>query len=257
MNQQRKLILLSNDDGYSAPGINLLIDWLRPIADIVAVAPDSGRSGAACAITAAVPITVSRVSGGGGVEVYACSGTPVDCVKLALHGLVPRRPDLVVSGINHGDNASINVHYSGTLGVAIEGALQRLKAVAFSSCDRSPQADLSALKPYVVRIVEAALSHDMPELTCLNVNFPAVREFKGLKVCRMCRGLWTHEFEQCDVPGRGRYYFLTGNYTNAEPGAADTDSYALERGYVAVTPTQIDVTSRELAGEVRAWGLEG
>lgn len=257
MNQQRKLILLSNDDGYSAPGINLLIDWLRPIADIVAVAPDSGRSGAACAITAAVPITVSRVSSGGGVEVYACSGTPVDCVKLALHGLVPRRPDLVVSGINHGDNASINVHYSGTLGVAIEGALQRLKAVAFSSCDRSPQADLSALKPYVVRIVEAALGHDMPELTCLNVNFPAVREFKGLKVCRMCRGLWTHEFEQCDVPGRGRYYFLTGNYTNAEPGAADTDSYALERGYVAVTPTQIDVTSRELAGEVRAWGLEG
>lgn len=257
MNQQRKLILLSNDDGYSAPGINLLIDWLRPIADIVAVAPDSGRSGAACAITAAVPITASRVSSGGGVEVYACSGTPVDCVKLALHGLVPRRPDLVVSGINHGDNASINVHYSGTLGVAIEGALQRLKAVAFSSCDRSPQADLSALEPYVVRIVEAALSHDMPELTCLNVNFPAVREFKGLRVCRMCRGLWTHEFEQCDVPGRGRYYFLTGNYTNAEPGAADTDSYALERGYVAVTPTQIDVTSRELAGEVRAWGLEG
>lgn len=256
MENSRKLILISNDDGYLAPGINRLIEWLRPLGDIIVVAPDSGRSGAACSITSAVPVTAEHVRSGEGLEVYSCSGTPVDCIKLAMHDIVPRRPDLVVAGINHGDNASINVHYSGTLGVAIEGALHRVKAVAFSSCNHDTEADLSPLKPYVVGITRAALEHEMPELTCLNVNFPATPGFKGVKVCRMCRSRWLNEFEKCEVKGRGTYYFLTGNWTNTEPESTDTDSYALQHGYVAVTPTQIDVTSQELTDEVKHWNIE-
>lgn len=256
MNSQRKLILISNDDGYLAPGINLLIEWLRPLADLVVVAPESGRSGAACSITSAVPVTVSEIRSEEGLKIYACSGTPTDCVKLALHDIVPRRPDLVVGGINHGDNASINVHYSGTLGVAIEGALHKIKAVAFSSCNHDIKADLSALKPYVVEITQAALENTMPEFTCLNVNFPALPSFNGVKICRMCHSQWLNEFRRCDVENCGTYYFLTGNWTNTEPQSTDTDSYALEHGFVAITPTQIDVTAQNLFDEIKNWNIE-
>ncbi len=180
----------------------------------------------------------------------------MDCVKLALHALVPREPDLVVSGINHGDNASINVHYSGTLGAAIEGALHGLKSVAFSSCDHNPQANLAPLRPYVEDVVKAALANEMPPLTCLNVNFPALQEFRGVRICRMGHCRWINEFEKCEIPGRGTFYFLTGNYTDTDPGAKDTDSHALTEGYVAVTPTTLDVTSSELFNGVKGWGIE-
>lgn len=256
MKQQSRLILLSNDDGYLAPGINLLIDWLRPLADIIVVAPDGPRSGAAGSITSTVPITFSPVHMEDGLKVYSCSGTPVDCVKLALHDIVPREPDLVVSGINHGDNASINVHYSGTLGAAIEGALHGIKSVAFSSCNHNPQANLMPLKPYVESVVKAALENSMPPLTCLNVNFPALSSFNGVRICRMGHCRWINEFERCDVEGRGTFYFLTGNYTDTDPGAKDTDSHALAEGYVAVTPTTLDVTSHRLAEEVKNWGIK-
>lgn len=252
----RKLILLSNDDGYRAPGINRLIEWLRPLADIVVVAPDSGRSGAACSITSTVPITASLVRREQGLEVYACSGTPTDCVKLGLHDLVPRVPDLVVSGINHGDNASINVHYSGTLGAAIEGALHHIKAVAFSSQSHDPLTDLSPLRPYVVSIARAALQNAMPLYTLLNVNFPNLPEFKGVRICRMGRSRWLNEFRKCNLEERGTFYFLTGNWSDTEPQATDTDSHALHEGFVAVTPTTIDVTAQNLIDEVKNWGIE-
>lgn len=256
MEQQSKLILLSNDDGYLAPGINLLIEWLRPLAHIIVVAPDGPRSGAAGSITATVPITSTLVRHENNLEVYACSGTPVDCVKLALHAIVPREPDLVVSGINHGDNASINAHYSGTLGAAIEGALHGLKSVAFSSCNHNPQANLTPLRPYVENVVKAALDNEMPPLTCLNVNFPALQEFKGVRICRMGHCRWFNEFEKCEIPERGTFYFLTGNYTDTDPEAKDTDSHALAEGYVAVTPTTLDVTSHELFKDIKGWGIE-
>ncbi len=252
----RKLILISNDDGYQAPGINRLVEWLRPLADIVVMAPDGGRSGAACSITSLVPIMASRVRSEEGLDVYACTGAPVDCVKLAVNEFLDRKPDLVVSGINHGNNASINVHYSGTLGAVIEAALRGLKAVAFSVCNHEEQADLSALRPYVVKITEQALAHDMPPYTCLNVNFPNATQFRGVKVGKMGRTRWENEFEKCSVPSHGTCYFLTGNWTDTEPWRTDTDSAALAQGYVAVTPVTVDVTSHELLSEVEHWDMQ-
>ena len=255
MADSRKLIFISNDDGYTARGINYLAEWLRPLGDIIVVAPESGRSGAACSITASVSVTVRRIKEEPGLSVYACSGTPVDCVKLAFDHILPRRPDIVVSGINHGDNASLNVHYSGTLGVAAEGAMQRVRSVAFSFCNSDPQADMLHLKPYVTDIVAKALLHDMPELTLLNVNFPNVTRFSGVKICTMCHSRWLHDFSKVHIEGRGDYYFLTGNWTNTDPDNTHTDSYALEHGYVAVTPTTLDVSSRELMEEVSHWNI--
>lgn len=257
MNERRKLILITNDDGYQSPGIHALESWLRPLGEIVVVAPDGARSGASCSITAHVPITATLLSREEGLRVYACSGTPTDCVKLAMsHLLEGRRPDLVVSGINHGDNASINYHYSGTLGAATEAALQRLKAVAFSYDDHNPAAPISHLRPYVERIAREALAHDMPELTLVNVNFPVRREFRGLRVCSMCHARWERDFTSVDVAGRGRFYFLTGDWKNADPDNTSTDSYALEHGYVAVTPVTLDVTSAALMRELKSWHIE-
>jgi len=256
MTEQRKLILLANDDGYFAPGIKCLIEWLAPLADIFVMAPDRARSGAAGSITSEIPITCTKVSETSGVTVFSCTGTPVDCVKLAVDEVMPRRPDLVVSGINHGDNASINVHYSGTLGAAMEAAMLRIKSVAFSLCDHRMNANFEPLRPYIEKIVGEALVRNIPELTCLNVNFPLAPKFEGVKVCRMCRCLWTDEFVKYSEPRRGNdYYFLTGNCSNTEPDSCDTDRYALERGYVAITPTQVDVTSKILADELKNWNI--
>lgn len=256
MTEQRKLILLANDDGYSAPGINRLMEWLTPIADVFVMAPDRARSGAAGSITSEIPITCNKISEAPGLTVYSCSGTPVDCVKLAVDEIMPRRPDLVVSGINHGDNATINVHYSGTMGAALEAAMLRLKSVAFSLCDHRLDADFTPLRPYVERITREALMRPMPELTCLNVNFPLAPEFEGVRICRMCKCLWSKEYEKYTNPRRGNsYYFLTGNCTNMEPDREDTDRWALEHGYVAITPTQIDVTAYHLAEDMKNWDI--
>lgn len=255
MPDTRKLIFISNDDGFDSNGIRCLYQWLRPLGDIVAVAPDSGRSGAACSITSSTPVTVSLRHREEGLAVYSCSGTPTDCVKLAFDHVLTRTPDLVVSGINHGDNASINVHYSGTLGVAAEGALQRVPSVAFSYCDHNPDADLSHLRPYVVKITKQALLNNMPPLTLLNVNFPQATTFRGVKICTMCHSRWLHDFRKVSVPERGDFYFLVGNWTNTDPSNTSTDSYALEHGYIAVTPTTLDVTSKELAEELSHWDI--
>lgn len=257
MTEQRKLILLTNDDGYSAPGINRLMEWLTPFADVFVMAPDRARSGAAGSITSEIPITCNKISETPGLTIYGCSGTPVDCVKLAVDEIMPRRPDLVVSGINHGDNSAINVHYSGTMGAALEAAMLRFKAVAFSLCDHRYTADFSPLRPYVERIVHEALVRDMPAMTCLNVNFPLAPEFRGVKICRMCNCLWSKEYEKYTSPKGGReYYFLTGNCTNTEPDRNDTDRWALANGYVAVTPTQVDVTAYAFARELENWNID-
>lgn len=252
--EQRKLILISNDDGYSAPGISRLIEWLAPVADLFVMAPDRARSGAAGSITSDIPVTCGKISDAPGLTVCSCTGTPADCVKLAVDEIMPRRPDLVVCGINHGDNAAINVHYSGTMGAALEAAMLRLKSVAFSLCDHRYSADFAPLRPYVENITREALSRPMPELTCLNVNFPLAPKFKGVRICRMCRCLWREEFEKFTDPKRNAtYYFLSGDCTNMEPDRTDTDRWALEHGYVAVTPTQVDVTSYRLAEELKDW----
>ena len=172
-------LLISNDDGVQAKGINFLVDTLRDLADIIVVAPDSPRSGMGCAITPTIPITYKQLKDEPGLKVYSCSGTPVDCIKLGLNELVERQPDLVIGGINHGDNSSVNAHYSGTMGVATEGALQGYPSVAFSVCDHSADANFAPLHDYLIDFVFKAIAIGMPPFTCLNINFPKVESSKG------------------------------------------------------------------------------
>lgn len=242
----RPYLLISNDDGYTAGGINFLIDTLRPIADLLVVAPDSPRSGQGCAITPTHPLTVRLVRREEGLKVYACNGTPVDCVKMGLNELVEREPDLIIGGINHGDNSSVNSHYSGTMGVVTEGALQGYPAIAFSLCDHSPEADFSPLQPYLIDMVFKAIALGMPPFTCLNVNFPKRPHFEGVKVCRMARSRWEHETEHRRHPYGYDYYWLVGECRELEPEAEDTDRWALAHGYVAITPTTLDTTATGL-----------
>lgn len=247
----RPYLLISNDDGVTAPGIQFLVEALRSYADILVMAPDSARSGFSCSITSAQPITYKVLREEEGLTVCSCSGTPTDCVKMALNLFPDRRPDLIIGGINHGDNSSVNAHYSGTMGVAIEGALQGFPSIAFSLCDHRWDADFEPLRPYLVDFMYKSLALALPPFTCLNVNFPAVSKFKGVKVCRMAYSRWTKEVEERKHPWGGKYYWLVGENIELEPEATDTDRWALAHGYVAVTPTQLDVTAKELVEVLR------
>lgn len=253
--KERPLLLLSNDDGFNAKGIRELIRALRPMADLTVVAPDGPRSGASGAITSIQPLHCSLVRQEPGLSIYKCTGTPVDCVKLALHDFVPRIPDMVIGGINHGDNSSVNVHYSGTMGVVIEGCLKGIPAVGFSLCNHAADADFSPVLPFVRSIVEKVLEKGLPVGTCLNVNFPDTGRIKGVRICRQTNGVWTNEFVKAGNPRGGDCYWLTGEYRNMEVGAEDTDHWALDNGYAAITPTQIDVTAYGLMEDMKTWNL--
>lgn len=256
MANSKPLILLSNDDGYQAKGINELIKALRDEAELVVVAPDGPRSGASGAITSAVPVHYEKVSEEEGLSIYKCSGTPVDCTKLALHTIVGRTPDMIIGGINHGDNSSVNVHYSGTMGVVVEGCLKGIPSIGFSLCNHYADADFSFTLPYVKSIVKTTLENGLPYGTCLNVNFPDTKELKGIRICRQTDGVWINEFAECNHPRHNGYYWLTGSYKNYEPNVEDTDHWALDHGYVAITPTKIDVTSYEFMEKMKSWNWE-
>ena len=223
MENQRPLILISNDDGIIAKGISELIKFLRPLGEIVVMAPDAPRSGSACALTVTEPIHYQLVRKDVGLTVYKCSGTPTDCVKLAFHTVLDRKPDLVVGGINHGDNSSVNLHYSGTMGVVIEGCLKGVPSIGF------------------------------PPLTCLNVNFPDTKELKGVKICEQTKGQWTNEWENFAHRGDAHYYWLTGEFENNDAENEKNDHWALDNGYVAITPTTVDATAYGLIDELKAW----
>ena len=255
MENKKPLVLISNDDGYHAGGIKTLVGFLKDWCDLLVVAPESGRSGFACAFSASAPLRLKRRHNmGDDVEVWSCTGTPVDCVKLALDQLLDGRlPDLILSGINHGDNSSVNNHYSGTMGVAKEGCMKYIPSVAFSSCNYDENADLSPLREGVLNIVENVLSKGLPKGTCLNVNFPAQPPFKGIKACRMTQGSWINEVVKERHPRGYDYYWMVGEYRNDEPDATDTDQWALEHGYIAVTPTKVDVTDYEWLGNFQMW----
>lgn len=258
MVSQRPLILISNDDGYLAKGINELVNFLRHMADIIVAAPDGPRSGMACAITSQLPVTISLISQAEGVTIYKCSGTPTDCIKLALETVTPRTPDLVIGGINHGDNSAVNVHYSGTMGVVLEGCMKSIPSIGFSVCDHDPDLDFSPTCPYIRHIVAQVLEKGIPTGTCLNVNFPQHAPYKGVKVCRQTIGRWENEWVSIPHPrgGGSNLYWLTGNFTNHEPEATDTDKWALDNGYVSITPTQIDMTAYPLLEAMKSWGIE-
>ena len=255
MENQRPLILISNDDGIIAKGISELIKFLRPLGEIVVMAPDAPRSGSACALTVTEPIHYQLVRKDVGLTVYKCSGTPTDCVKLAFHTVLDRKPDLVVGGINHGDNSSVNLHYSGTMGVVIEGCLKGVPSIGFSLCNHEPNADFEPAGPYIREIARLVLEKGLPPLTCLNVNFPDRKTFEGIRACRMTFGEWVNEVAPQRHPLGYPYYWMVGHYRNAEPDAQDTDQWALAHGYVAVTPTTIDVTAYQMIDTVNNWNL--
>ena len=255
MKIKRPLILISNDDGYSAKGINCLVDMLTDLADLVVCAPESACSGFSCAFSAVKPLQLTLREQRPSVQIWSCNGTPVDCVKMALAELVPRKPDMVIGGINHGDNASVNVHYSGTMGVTFEGCMKYIPSVAFSLCDNRPDADFEPLRPYIRDITQRVLSNGLPLGVCLNVNFPLVGTFQGVRVCRMAKGTWSQEVERRHHPRGYDYWWMTGTYNNDEPEADDTDNWALQHGYIAITPTQTDVTAYQAIDLIRSWNL--
>lgn len=259
MEIKRPLLLISNDDGYRAKGINDLIDMLSDIGDIIVCAPEEARSGYSCAFSATTPLRLHCREKRSGVEIWSCNGTPVDCVKLALAEIVPRRPDMVIGGINHGDNASVNTHYSGTMGVTLEGCMKYIPSVAFSLCDFREDADFEPLRPLIRTIIQRVLAEGLPKGVCLNVNFPLLESpgttYAGVRVCRMAHGTWSSEVTKCHHPRGYDYWWMVGHYQNDEPEAEDTDNWALSHSYVAITPTQIDVTAYAAMEQIKSWNL--
>ena len=237
--QKRPLILISNDDGVQAQGIKELTRMMCQLGDVVVVAPDGPRSASSCCISPLTTIIVQLLKQEEGLTVYQCSGTPTDCVKLAMDGLLTEKPDLMVSGINHGDNASVSIHYSGTVGATLEACMKQVPAVAFSLKTKSQQCDFHPYEEAIMRIASNVLENGLPQDVLLNVNFPEVEELKGTKVCRLSRGRWMKEMKQV---GEGAYQ-LTGYFQNLEPEAEDTDYWALNNGYAAITPIQLDMTA--------------
>ena len=255
MKNEKPLILISNDDGVSAKGLRVLVETLSGLGEIVVMAPDGPRSGASGSITSELPVRYYKVSEEQDLTVYKCTGTPVDCVKLALFELLPRCPDLVIGGINHGDNSAVNVHYSGTMGVVIEGCLKGVSSIGYSLCDHDADADFNPMLPYVRRIAEQVLANGLPKYTCLNVNVPKTTALKGVRICRQTDASWGNEWARGQHPKGGSYFWLTGKFTNNEPEAEETDRWALEHGYVAITPIQIDMTAYPLIDQLKNWNL--
>ena len=243
---KKPLILVVNDDGISAPGIRKLVSIMNDFGNVVVVAPDGPQSGMGHAITINATLRCDKVIiDDGPQKEYACSGTPVDCVKLAVNQLLDRKPDLCVSGINHGSNSSINVIYSGTMSAAVEGALEEIPSIGFSLLDYSHNADFSEAEPYIRKITKQVLKYGLDSAICLNVNIPRSVEgelLKGLKVCRQANANWEEEFEERTDPKGRMYYWLTGKFVNYDKGT-DTDEWALANHYVSVVPVQFDVTA--------------
>ncbi|MBL0329175.1 MAG: 5'/3'-nucleotidase SurE [Bacteroidetes bacterium] len=257
MKTKRPLILVTNDDGITAPGIASLIEVVKTIGDVVVVAPDKPQSGMGHAITINATLRIHKVNIYGVKEEYSCTGTPVDCVKIAINKILKRKPDIVVSGINHGSNMSINVIYSGTMSAAVEGAIEGVPSVGFSLLNESIDADFTAAKKIVKTIVNQVLENGMPKGVCLNVNIPKVKYdlIKGIKVCRQARANWIEELDERKDPSGKTYFWLTGRFDNYDKGKKDTDVWALENQYVSIVPTQFDMTAHHSIKEIEKWKL--
>ena len=268
------LILITNDDGYQAAGIQALARAVAPLGEIYVVAPDGARSGAAAAITSTTPVSyspltfdktqspnpLSSLTAGTqegatvpspyveGLHLYSCTGTPVDCVKLALEQIVPRKPDLILSGINHGDNASVSIHYSGTMGAVLEGCMKDIPSIGISLYlqrgqryeDHPVSEDTLAAAAALCRRV---LEQGLPQDVCLNINLPIAHKFRGWQVCRQARGRWSAEWTDAHNPRGQRCFWLTGEFTDLEPEATDTDFAALRAGYCSIVPVTVDTTA--------------
>lgn len=243
---KKPVILVTNDDGVNATGIRNLIDVMRKIGEVVVVAPDSPRSGQGHAITVSSPLRLKKIAEEDGYREYSCNGTPVDCVKLGVQIVLRKKPDILVSGINHGSNASINVIYSGTMAAVLEATIDQIPAIGFSLDDYSAKAEFSHTRPWVELITRQVLKNGLPKRVCINVNFPKINTepLKGIKVCRQAMGSWVEEFDERKDPHGHDYYWITGLFSNPDH-VEGTDTWAMENNFVALVPMQFDFTSHE------------
>lgn len=249
--KEQPIILITNDDGVTAPGIRNLVEAVKDLGKIVVVAPDKPQSGMGHAITIGSPLRLQKVHLMDDVESWQCSGTPVDCVKLAVDKVLHRKPDICLSGINHGANHSINVIYSGTMSAAIEASIESIPSIGFSLLNYSMEADFTGAKKYARLLVEQLLKRKLDKHFCLNVNFPSVDVslIKGVKVCRQAYAKYVEDFNERKDPTGKNYYWLTGEFKNFDKGK-DTDVWALEHNFVSVVPVQFDLTNYKLKEEL-------
>jgi len=246
--EQKPVILVTNDDGLFAPGIKFLVDVAKQFGTVVVVAPDSPQSAKGHAITISDPVRLNEVDAFPGIEAYECSGTPVDCVKLAKHLVFKgrRQPDICLSGVNHGSNASINIIYSGTMSAAMEASLEGIDSIGFSLLDFKFDADFESSRPFVAKIIAEALANGLGETKLINVNIPKLKreEIKGVKVCRQAHAKWEEKFHEAIDPRGKKYYWLTGEFVNLDNGE-DTDIWALDQGFISIVPSKHDLTKHE------------
>jgi 5'-nucleotidase len=253
MKTAQPTILVVNDDGITAPGIKALMDAMTELGKVVVVAPDSPQSGMGHAITIGSPLRLDQVDIYDGIESHRCSGTPVDCVKLAVNKVLKgKKPDLCVSGINHGLNNSINILYSGTMSAAVEGAIESIPSIGFSLDDYTLQADFSHCIKYVKEIAQQVLQNGLPPATLLNVNFPNTPDIKGIKICRQANAKWAEEFDERFDPYKRPYYWLTGVFQVNDKGE-ETDVWALDHDYASVVPVQFDMTAHHAIPLLNNW----
>lgn len=247
----KPLILVTNDDGIKAPGLRRLIEIMRKLGDVVAISSEQVMSGMAHAVTIQTPLMPRLLTDVEGYQEYVTNGTPTDNVKLGKHRLLNRTPDLVVSGINHGSNASINIIYSGTMAAVLEASIDGIPAIGFSLCDYMPDADFSHVEEWVTRITNKVLNEGLPKGVCLNVNIPKIMEepIKGIKVCRQAESRWVEEFEERKDPYGRKYYWLGGRFENGDK-RPETDEKALAENYISIVPVQFDFTAHEQVGKM-------
>lgn len=254
---KRPHILVTNDDGYDAPGIKKLTSIMREIGDVTVVAPEDPMSGTGHAITVRNPLRLRNIHTEEGLDIWACKGTPVDCVKLGEQIVLRRKPDLLVSGINHGSNAAVNIVYSGTMGAVLESNIGGVPSIGFSICDYSHKADMSKVDIYVKQIALEVLEKGLPDQTCLNVNIPAVNgyDIKGIKVCRQANARWVEEYDERKDPADRNYYWLTGRFELLDNGSG-TDEQALNDNYVSVVPVHYDLTAHHAIEHIKKYNFD-
>jgi 5'-nucleotidase len=250
----KPLILITNDDGITAPGIKALVNAVKHLGEIIVVAPDSPQSAMGHAVTISKPLRIAKTDLYGEILSYQCSGTPADCVKLAVDKVLHRKPDLVLSGINHGSNSSINVLYSGTMSAAMEGCIEGIPSAGFSLCDFAYEADFTLAAKVAEKVAENILKENLPKGVLLNVNIPKIPEelLEGIKICRQANAKWEEDFDERLDPNGRKYYWLTGKFVNYDLGQ-DTDEWALANNYVSIVPVHFDLTAHQVISDLNKW----
>lgn len=257
MIMKKPLILITNDDGINAPGLRYLIKTMRLLGDVLVVAPDKPQSAMGHAVTIQVPLRLHQHAEEPGYREYSCNGTPADCVKLGEKAILHGKPDLIVSGINHGSNASINVMYSGTMAAVIEGAMENVPSIGFSLNDYSHSADFNHCGKVITSVASHVIEKGLPDGICLNVNIPALNgsAIKGIKVTKQAKAFWDENFDERKDPHKRDYYWLTGEFVNLDKGE-DNDHWAINNNYVSIVPIQIDLTAHHMIDTIKTWNLE-